>query len=174
MTELKSCPFCGGEPEIKYTTTRLADILIDTDGLTNAKLAEEVGCHPHTISDFMRYKQPRTKTKLMRKIADYLGVSVDYMMGKSENFDSVRCSMCHATAPTAEAWNTRHERTCNMIGMNYVNHATWEETHIDKVMCSECGHEFYFYYLGCELGERKYRHNYCSNCGTKVIENEEV
>lgn len=72
-----------------------------------------------------------------------------------------------------EAWNTRHERTCSMIGMNYVNHDTWEETPIDKVMCSECGHEFELYDLGCELGERVYRHNYCSNCGAKVIKEEE-
>ena len=38
-----------------------------------------------------------------------------------------------------------------------------------KLYCSNCGHIMDFYDCGCNLGEYKYRHPYCFECGAKVI-----
>lgn len=103
MSELKPCPFCGGEDNL------------------------------HTCNTY--------------------------------NHHHVQCSNCGArgsrcgtTAEAVEAWNTRHERTCELI-----KHAARdEESGIELVLyeCGQCG-----WIVDPSRNER-----YCPNCGARVKE----
>lgn len=102
MSELKSCPFCGGEAELD----------------------------------------------------EYCGRYVVFC--KSE-----KCSWRDTEAKAIEAWNTRHERTCELI-----KHAARdEESGIELVLyeCGQCG-----WIVDPSRNER-----YCPNCGLRVRRDDE-
>ena len=111
MSELKPCPFCGGEAET---------------------------------------------VRSMRS----------FTCESWEVFFYVLCKGCGARvegadeAEAIEAWNTRHERTCELI-----KHAAYdEESGIELVLyeCDKCG-----WIVDPWRNER-----YCPNCGAKVVEHE--
>lgn len=58
-----------------------------------------------------------------------------------------------------EAWNNRHERTCQMI----------PDEDYDFVTCSNCGYEEERNLLYPPAGLQIFDGNYCPNCGAKVI-----
>ena len=61
-------------------------ILLDEKGLKNADVARATGISNMTLSDWKRGKSV-PKSDKMRKIAEYLNVSVDYLMtGKDGTF----------------------------------------------------------------------------------------
>ena len=61
-------------------------ILLDEKGLKNADVARATGISNMTLSDWKRGKSV-PKSDKMRKIAEYLNVSVDYLMtGKDMEF----------------------------------------------------------------------------------------
>ena len=61
-------------------------ILLDEKGLKNADVARATGISNMTLSDWKRGKSV-PKSDKMRKIAEYLNVSVDYLMtGKDVEF----------------------------------------------------------------------------------------
>lgn len=52
-------------------------------GLTTTELGEIIGCSNPTITNYERgYRKPDPETLL--KLADYFGVSVDYLLGRDE------------------------------------------------------------------------------------------
>lgn len=125
MSELKPCPFCGGEAK-----TVLADTYPHRGMLHSWFVActdSECGCE--------------------------LG-----FYGMDENGT---CGTYETEAEAIEAWNTRAERTCRMT---------------DRGECSECGayivrawtevHDFNGDMKRIDLRS----HNYCPNCGAKVVE----
>lgn len=60
--------------------------LLDEKGLKNADVARATGISNMTLSDWKRVKST-PKADKMQKIADYLGVSVDYLVtGKEHEF----------------------------------------------------------------------------------------
>jgi transcriptional regulator with XRE-family HTH domain len=52
-------------------------------GITTYRLCKETGIPPSTFSDWKKGKSS-PKIDKMQKIADYLGVHVDYLLGKTE------------------------------------------------------------------------------------------
>lgn len=69
-----------------------------------------------------------------------------------------KCNWHNTEAEAIEAWNTRHERTCELI-----KHAARdEESGIELVLyeCGQCG-----WIVDPSRNER-----YCPNCGAKVVE----
>ena len=81
----------------------------------------------------------------------------------SDIFHGVECMDCRANIEmacmtaieAAQAWNTRHERTCQMMDGQWDNgQCTW------GTVCSECD---------AHLEHERGRHlNYCPNCGARV------
>lgn len=57
--------------------------LLDEKGLKNADISRETGISNMTLSDWKRGKST-PKADKMQKIADFLGVSVSYLMGWDE------------------------------------------------------------------------------------------
>lgn len=54
--------------------------LMQRKGVKFADVAKATGIHPSTFSDWKKGKS-KPKTDKMQKIADYFGVSVDYLLG---------------------------------------------------------------------------------------------
>ena len=54
--------------------------LMQKKGVKFADVAKATGIHPSTFSDWKKGKS-KPKTDKMQKIADYFGVSVDYLLG---------------------------------------------------------------------------------------------
>lgn len=63
--------------------------------------------------------------------------------------------VCHTEAEAIAAWNTRHERTCEVLGEDYDELLEVWETELS------CGHTY--------NGMAKYV-RYCPKCGAKVVE----
>ncbi len=57
--------------------------LMDSRALTNYQLAKDLDIHPTTVANWLSGKIPRKKT--LSILADYFGVSVDYLLGNAEN-----------------------------------------------------------------------------------------
>ncbi len=56
--------------------------LMDREGLSNYQLAKELDCHQTSVKNWLCGSKPQ---KLMLKnIADYFGVSVDYLLGNDQ------------------------------------------------------------------------------------------
>lgn len=58
--------------------------LMKRKGVKSADVAKATGIHPSTFSDWKKGKS-KPKTDKMQKIADYFGVSIDYLMGAESN-----------------------------------------------------------------------------------------
>ncbi len=57
--------------------------LLNESGITPYRLAKATGISPSTLSDWKNNKSVPKNDK-MQKIADYLNVSVDYLLGKTD------------------------------------------------------------------------------------------
>lgn len=57
--------------------------LLNERGITPYRLAKDTGISPSTLSDWKNNKSVPKNDK-MQKIADYLNVSVDYLLGKTD------------------------------------------------------------------------------------------
>lgn len=55
---------------------------MDSKALTNYQLAKDLDIHPSTVANWLSGKIPRKKTLAL--LADYFGVSVDYLLGNGE------------------------------------------------------------------------------------------
>lgn len=64
--------------------------LLDEKGLKNADVARATGISNMTLSDWKKGKSTPKQDKLT-KISDFLGVTVDFLMGKT---DKIRCVEC--------------------------------------------------------------------------------
>lgn len=62
--------------------SRLKD-LIEEKGITQKDLADEINTTKSTISRYLNNKR-EPKMYLLEKIANYFGVSVDYLLGRSD------------------------------------------------------------------------------------------
>lgn len=60
--------------------------LMQRKGVKSADVAKATGIHPSTFSDWKKGKS-KPKTDKMQKIADYFGVSIDYLMGAESNLE---------------------------------------------------------------------------------------
>ena len=85
--------------------------------------------------------------------------------------DSAFVAAVHDTeAEAIEAWNTRHERTCEVTDIDTGNEAAYE--HYEHIMhCKSCHHE-YGYVQYNEDGDTWMDElpNFCPNCGAKVVD----
>lgn len=123
MTELKPCPFCGGE----------AEKLTSTDGFTSIGC---LSCNP-IFGVMIQRSSEAEAIAAWNTRADYHG----YEQAAIEAWESIK------------AWNTRHEDTCRMeplnafyTDLNGLNQTEWgvcsncgTASPIDATYCCECG-----------------------------------
>lgn len=58
--------------------------LMATSGLTQAQIAERVGVKPQIVTDY-KGKRATPSFDVLTKLADLLGVSLDYLVGRSDD-----------------------------------------------------------------------------------------
>lgn len=75
--------------------------LLQKYGVTAYKVSKESGVTQSTLSDWKRGRST-PKTENMKKIADYFGVSVDYLMTGEEKEDSKKYYTNEETAAVAQ------------------------------------------------------------------------
>lgn len=114
MSELKQCPFCGGEAELRFFN----------NGPSFSYRVECLNCTAMVGRRFEEYSTNRTF---------WFGI-------KQEAID---------------AWNTRAERTCEMIPNGETDFAA-------TLKCSVCGNVESVYAISAD------EFNYCPNCGARV------
>ena len=156
MSELKPCPFCGGEAEAYVSPAKdgwnLLPCPFCPDG---GEVVFKDGWQRDDglwINGFVRCNECRT-VRWSKDISDFLG---------TWRHGFVSDEVAHECSLTAiEAWNTRHERTCELI-----KHAALdEESGIELVLyeCGQCG-----WIVDPSRNER-----YCPNCGIRVRRDDE-
>lgn len=125
MSELKPCPFCGGEAWIRIS---------DAPQILRVECRE---CHAATTSFVADSIGEKEAAEAWNTRTDYHG----YEQAAIDAWQSIK------------AWNTRHVETCRV---------TSEHVDID-------GERMTDYSCGC-LNQSGWGHNYCPNCGRKVVD----
>ena len=59
--------------------------LCDCKGITPYRMCKDVGIQPSVISDLKMERKNSLSAKTLQKIAEYFGVTVDYLLGKEVN-----------------------------------------------------------------------------------------
>ena len=89
------------------------------------------------------------------------------MFGTDDAYWEAECLRCHGAAGDYEtkaeaidAWNTRAERTCELICHEVEMPDSLKEKGVEVLVfeCDQCGERMFSDY------------NYCPNCGAKVVE----
>lgn len=133
MSELNPCPFCGGEVSIE-TYENPMPYTNDT-GKTLWRDEPE-----GYVIECKNHKWSNSKHPLAGDLALY-------------SWDTSE----ESKSALIEAWNTRAERTCEMV-----YEPDDPSIHYGKWTCSECGH--WWMYPSYDMSGA----NYCPDCGAKV------
>lgn len=80
--------------------------LRDEKGVRDADVARDTNIHPSTFTDWKKGKSSPKADKL-RKIADYFGVSVDYIVGTEEKLSDSNVSRIAALSKQLSVDNQR-------------------------------------------------------------------
>lgn len=78
-------PTRENDPILEAFLTRL-DPLLEGRKISRSGLAERIGISRNAISQFFR-RERRPSTDILMRIADELGVSIDYLLGRSHRVD---------------------------------------------------------------------------------------
>ena len=75
--------------ETSYYISVAIKSFLDENGLKSYKLAEKSGCNKTALNNWL-YQRQLPSSKALIKLADYMNVSLDYMLGLSEEKHLIR------------------------------------------------------------------------------------
>lgn len=113
MTEMKPCPFCGGEAGETVYAYALFDLRKSNSKTTTFKeLSAATGVPTHALAEIEKgYNfQLRGREKIREyahRVADHYGVSVDFLREPAQGMRDFGCPRCRVWRPSPDEWNRR-------------------------------------------------------------------
>lgn len=180
MSELKPCPFCGGEAEVQHQSRKLYGDVVDWYGVYCKKPfcgfvsgqsteAEAIAAwNTRAAMEFDNWfylpkpREPIVEVTETTHAWDGTKVKTDvyYQIQEQAIVAWARELDEHITKRICEVWNP--ERTCKFVDDS--------DDEPSPPKCSVCGYDPGIYECAWyEDGTYGYERNYCPNCGAKVI-----
>ena len=75
-------------------------LLMEENGITQRKMAQDLAISPTTLNGYLHGKYLHVPDDVIREIADYLQVSVDYITDRSALLQIGNLSLIHISEPT--------------------------------------------------------------------------
>lgn len=83
--------YSNNSPKLKARFKELIEENFDNDKLGNAEIASIIGVDKTVISNLMNYEIIPSVQSLI-KIADYFNVALEFLLGKTDKSDFIKCS----------------------------------------------------------------------------------
>lgn len=118
--------------------------LRDESGKTQSQIAKELGLTPQAFSYFVNGREPNYET--LGKIADYFGVSTDYLLGRSDikTVSIMKKAICDETKLSEEAIDRLH----SYVDLKYCGGKTFDRIFVGEFIEDLLSHDEIFALVG--------------------------